>query len=235
MQNVDGPDDLNINYYYSNEKGEEVKIDIENYEIDDISDLNNQNDSLEEGNSLFDDSCVMISPNHYFILINVNVEILRKKELQRLIIIDVYNHKIQKLFDRSNFLGDTNPQLSIDVNNQYQNGCFGILKIEFQQFYTFQLINQCQEQNMMIIQIFFLYDTFRYNILIIIQFQKITISINQKDRNIKFNSKSYQFLENHDTHLYIFVDYLALIVNQKGQHNITRIKNNCKIKKKLNF
>lgn len=41
MQNVDGPDDLNINYYYSNEKGEEVKIDIENYEIDDISDLNN--------------------------------------------------------------------------------------------------------------------------------------------------------------------------------------------------
>ncbi|CAD8117768.1 unnamed protein product [Paramecium primaurelia] len=235
MQNYDGPDDLNINYYYSNEKGEEVKIDIENYEIDDILDLNDQNDSQEECNSLFDVSCIMIIPNHQFILICVNVQNLRKKESQRLIIIDIYNHKIQKLFYRSNFLGDKNPQFSKDVNNQYPNICFWILKIEFKKFYTFKLINQFQEQNMMINLICFFYMTHLGTIhQQSFNFENYNID-KSKRQKYNINSKFYQFLEYHDTHLYILVDYLALIVNQKGQYIITRIKKNCKIIKNYIF
>ncbi|CAD8213688.1 unnamed protein product [Paramecium pentaurelia] len=246
MQNYDGPDDLNINYYYSNEKGEEVKIDIENYEIDDISDLNDQNDSLEEGNSLFDVSCIMISPNHQFILICVNVQILRKKESQRLIIIDIYNHKIQKLFYRSNFLGDTNPQFSKDGNfalinitndtEQSISKCLFLdLKNRIQKVLYFQtnqpiLRIEYDDQSNCFFYITHLGTIYQQPF----NFENYNID-RSKRQKYKINQKFYQFLENHDTHLYILVDYFALIVNQKGQYIITRIKKNCKIIKNYIF
>ncbi|CAD8214090.1 unnamed protein product [Paramecium octaurelia] len=102
-------------------ENEEIKFDVKDQHLDDISDFEEQKKWQESKTSQFFIPYLTISPDHRYIIICVAVELIQKIETQRIIIIDTFNPNIKKVFFRTFFMGYQKPQFSKDGNFAFIN------------------------------------------------------------------------------------------------------------------
>ncbi|CAD8063436.1 unnamed protein product [Paramecium sonneborni] len=239
------PIDLNIDYYYKNEKDEEIKCDVQDYYLSDISDYDDSLQSQVEGSSKFYVPYVTISPGGKFLIICIEVSILGKYQTQRIIIIDLINQNIKKVFYRTHFIGCQKPYFSKDGN-------LGIINItkdtDISRFLFLNLQNGIQNEEIIQfddIQI----DSMVYDIqsgclfYINQQGQIYQVPFNLKDftidkSNIQIYEVNLQIPEDYypvKIQLAILGDQYALIADEFGQLIVINIRNKSKIIKQYNY
>ncbi|CAD8159279.1 unnamed protein product [Paramecium pentaurelia] len=231
------PEDLNINYCYSNEQGEQIQLDKQDYEIDDISDHDNSYEYNNEGISSFYVQYMVISPNHQFIFLSVIIKILNQQESYRLMVIDIKNQKIKKFCYR-NYLPGQRPQFS-------KNGNVAIMNIskndKGSRYIFFDLQNDLQKVTIFkfrrqqllrieyddISQCFFYITSSGKLIKQPINFEDYTID---KSKCWKFNiclilnEQLYRYVR-----FYLLYDSIGLLLDENGIFIVIRIGKNCKV------
>ncbi|CAD8215225.1 unnamed protein product [Paramecium octaurelia] len=230
------PTDLNIEYCYTIDEKEEIKLDVKDYQLDDISDFEEQQTWNEsKTSSQFFIPYFTTSPDNRYIFICVVVELIERIETQRIIIIDTFNPNIKKVFFRTSFMGYQKPQFSKDGNLAFIN----ITKnVEQSRFLIFNLKNGIQE-----VKIIKLHRSVRkidYDVesgclFYITNYCKIHQSPLNQDGTIDKSKKTiYKInlgpfdLSGFFIALTLLSHSIVLVVNDLGHLIVSRIRDNCK-------
>ncbi|CAD8198446.1 unnamed protein product [Paramecium octaurelia] len=229
------PKDLNIEYCYTINENEEIKLDVKDYHLDDISDFEQQKKWQESKTSKFFIPYLTISPDHRYIIICVAVELLQKIETQRIIIIDTFNPNIKKVFFRTSFMGYQKPQFSKDGNFAFIN----ITKNEEKsRFLILNLKNGIQEEKIIKLHRSVRkidYDAQSGCLFYITNYCKIHQSpLNQDGTIDKSKKQIYRInvgpidLSGSFIALTLLSDSMVLVVDDIGRYIVSRIRSNCK-------
>ncbi|CAD8185600.1 unnamed protein product [Paramecium octaurelia] len=235
------PIDLNIEYCYTIDEEEEVRLDVKDYYLDDISDFEEYKEykqRLKSKTSKFFISNFTSSPDNRYIILYVVVEIKEKIGTQRIIIIDTINPNIKKIFLRTSFMGEQRPEFSKDGNFAFIN----ITKNEkYSRFLILNLKNGIQEEK--IIKLSSSVRKIDYDVqsgcLFYISFyceihkqpldQDGTIDIS-KQKIYKIYLEPID-LSSYQITLTLLSDSIVLVTDDKGHLIVSRIRDNCKAAK----
>ncbi|CAD8118019.1 unnamed protein product [Paramecium primaurelia] len=237
------PDDLNINYCYLNEQGEQIQLDVEDYEIDNISDLDSSFQQHQGETSFFFVQYMVISPNHQFIFLCVDIKMVNQKESYRMIVIDIKNQEVRKQFYINYFIGQQKPQFSNDGNV----AIIDISKNEKGSRYLFfDLQNDCQnvsifqfDQHLLRIEYdekskcFFYIQSDGEIIKQPINFEDYTID-QSKCQKFQICPILNKYLD-YNIRFYLLYDSIGLLLDDYGLFIIIRMGENCKVLRNYNY
>ncbi|CAD8214067.1 unnamed protein product [Paramecium octaurelia] len=228
------PLDLNIEYCYIVDEKEVIRLDVDDYDLDDISDFEDYQNWDEQNFSRFFVEDFTNSPDNRYIILVVGVDIVNKYETQRLIIIDTFTSNIKKLFSTTHFIGFQKPLFSKDGNLAFIN----ITKSEQSRFLILNLKNGIQEEKIITLPhsirkidydvqsgcLFYVTNNCQIHQQPLNQDGTIDIS---KEKIYKIDWKQINFFSDSIT-LTLLSDSIVLLADDSGQLFVFRIRNNCK-------